>query len=362
MPQRCGRLGKAFWAENTFSMRIFCAVLTIGVLLLCQPATLAQQARDELLTGVQFLKLGDDADALPRWGEQTEHVPERVVLLIHGLDEPGSIWDTLAPALAHAGYSTARFVYPNDGPIAASAELLIEHLTILAEQGVQQVDLVCHSMGGLVARDALTRAGVDRAALPQIQRLIMLGTPNQGSALATARGIAELREQLVRFIDDREQSSLMRFSRDGQGQAGRDLMPGSAYLLELNARELPVDVHITIVAGVAVPVDEKDVKDKIRSSILGKVLGADLSDRITDQVVKLSAGLGDGVVPVDSAQLAGVDDVITVQANHRSMVTHLGTDDLLWGVGIAGLGVAGEPPAIPIVLNRLRQEPTSSGG
>ena len=52
----------------------------------------------------------------------------RVVMLVHGLDEPGGIWDQLAPALVADGHTVVRFEYANDQAIAISAGDLIEAL------------------------------------------------------------------------------------------------------------------------------------------------------------------------------------------------------------------------------------------
>jgi pimeloyl-ACP methyl ester carboxylesterase len=72
----------------------------------------------------------------------------RVVLLVHGLDEPGSIWDELIPELHARGHAVARFDYPNDQPARASADLLLGELRQIRAQGITQIDIVAHSMGG----------------------------------------------------------------------------------------------------------------------------------------------------------------------------------------------------------------------
>ena len=47
------------------------------------------------------------------------------LVLIHGLDEPGDIWDDLAPALTAAGYAVWEYRYPNDQGIDRSADWLV---------------------------------------------------------------------------------------------------------------------------------------------------------------------------------------------------------------------------------------------
>lgn len=84
----------------------------------------------------------------------------------------------------------APFEYPNDGPVADAAGLLARELQALRDSGLERVDVVAHSMGGLVARDALTRKayyagdGTGGRRYPALDRLILIGTPNHGSPLA----------------------------------------------------------------------------------------------------------------------------------------------------------------------------------
>src|SRR5262249_36337508 len=58
--------------------------------------------------------------------------------------------------------------------------------------GADQVDIVAHSMGGLIARRYIARYMA--AGAPNIHQLIMLGTPNMGSITAevVVRGLASL--------------------------------------------------------------------------------------------------------------------------------------------------------------------------
>ncbi|MGH7955760.1 MAG: esterase/lipase family protein, partial [Opitutaceae bacterium] len=57
-------------------------------------------------------------------------------------------------------------------------ELGRELATRMAADPADEITIVAHSMGGLVARAALHE---DAAQLPKLKRLIMLGTPNYGS-------------------------------------------------------------------------------------------------------------------------------------------------------------------------------------
>ncbi len=304
-----------------------------------------------------------DADPGLEWAPivEFESLPEHLVLLVHGLDEPGGIWDDLAPAVASEGFSVARFEYPNDQAIADSADLLAQDLRHLHDRGVRSVDLVCHSMGGLVSRDVLTRkeyydgTTLDVNAYPDVQRFIMLGTPNLGSPWAKYRIVAEVREQVARFweSEDFDLSRLSMFQQDGTGEAGRDLMPGSEFLDDLNARELPEPVVMTCVVGIMVVSERAELgwlNDLIKSS---GIAGEGAQDDVSDTVFDASESLGDGVVPASSAELPGVEDVVRVQGNHRTMVRTLEIQRHFQ----RAIGEEEPPPpaSLAIVLDRLQR-------
>jgi pimeloyl-ACP methyl ester carboxylesterase len=279
----------------------------------------------------------------------------RVVILVHGLDDPGWMWRDLAPALLEAGHAVLRFEYPNDQAVAGSADLLAAHLESLRGRGIERVDLVAHSMGGLVSRDVLTRPahyagdGGGGERFPAVDRLLMLGTPNGGSEFARLRGVAELREQVVRWF--RRSGTLDGGMADGRGEAGADLIPGSPFLRELNGRPAPRHTRYTIIAGRASPVGDEELAafaeqtQRIAESDaapewLAEWLGADNADGPVGLLQAAVDGVGDGVVTLDSATLPGVEDLVIVEANHLTMLTN-------------PLGGDRTPPAIPIVLERL---------
>ncbi len=293
--------------------------------------------------------IGDLADA-------ARH--ERLVLLIHGLDEPGDIWTDLAPALHAEGHAVARFNYPNDQHPAAPAELLaLEMRRLGARLGTREVDLVCHSMGGLIARDLLTRPGLhdpraDGSAMPRVGRLITVGTPNHGSVFAPLRALGEVREHFARWIgsETKDHTAILGFLADGDGAAADALQPGSEYLAELNARPLPQDTEITIVIGRASPLEADDLDPMLESEFARRVLGEERIERLRRQTGRVVGAVGDGVVTVESARLEGVEDTVILDANHRSLLRRM---DLMDKARRLVGADAPDPPAIDVILDRL---------
>ncbi len=290
-------------------------------------------------------------------------MPTNLVLLIHGLDDPGWYWRDMLAALDEENHQVARFEYPNDGPIVEAAELLALSLMDLQDAGVEEINIVAHSMGGLVTREVLTRRvlydgdGTGRAAdglFPAVDRFIMIGTPNHGSKLARLRAVAEMKEQLSRAFSGEGQwlGSLS----DGAGEAAEDLMPGSAFLSRLNRRPLATSTRYTIIAGQMSPIDESSVSS-LTSKARALAEDSDAPDwfkkwiakadkqttAFVDEVVR---GMGDGCVTIDSAQLDGVNDFIVLEANHVSLIVNLLPEQ------------KDVPPAIPVVLDRLADEDT----
>ncbi len=261
------------------------------------------------------------------------------VLLLHGLDEPGGIWDELVPVLDDAGFVVWEFRYPNDQAIDRSTDLLAEHWPHLDPD--HPVMLVGHSMGGLVIRDFVTRWRHPHGQPPEIEGpvvagAILVGTPNHGSEWVRLRMWLELRELLTSAAEQR--FSLFVGLREGTGAAKVDLRPGSAYLASINARRWPEEVPLKLIAGVlAEPTPEMREGIEAIAEEFGR---GELADALQTWWTELGEGLGDGAVPVSSVMLAEAPPPALVNASHRGLLLTLPMTQ-------------GLPPAIPVILETL---------
>jgi triacylglycerol esterase/lipase EstA (alpha/beta hydrolase family) len=144
------------------------------------------------------------------------------VLLVHGYGCNSGYWAHLLPLLDAAGISHAGIdLEPVGGDIDGYVPLVQRRVQeLLAASGAQRVAIVGHSMGGLVARAWLRAHGS-----AQVARIVTLGTPHHGTALANLGPGMNARQ-------------MRRGDADGStadGGAGQ----GSAWLRALAATETP---------------------------------------------------------------------------------------------------------------------------
>ena len=105
------------------------------------------------------------------------------VVLVHGLGEDASIWQTWEALLEEDGIPsyTITFQKSDDrcgAAIAHATELAERIQEIKRETGSERVNIVGHSKGGIDARVYLANGTAE------VENLIMIGTPNAGTPLA----------------------------------------------------------------------------------------------------------------------------------------------------------------------------------
>jgi triacylglycerol lipase len=122
------------------------------------------------------------------------------VLLIHGYGCNSGYWHTMSAALARQNISHyAIDMEPVIGSIDAYVPMIHQAIErICGETGSGKVIIVAHSMGGLAARAYLRDHGGARIA-----RVITLGTPHHGTALARF-GVGVNTKQMLWTVGEQE--------------------------------------------------------------------------------------------------------------------------------------------------------------
>jgi pimeloyl-ACP methyl ester carboxylesterase len=147
------------------------------------------------------------------------------VLLIHGyLATRGSL-ALMERRLTDQGHLVLsyRLGLLHTGDISKSAAFIARKIeSIAAQTGLDRIDVVGHSMGGLVALYYLKRLGGRR----RVRRLVMLGTPVMGTW-----------------------SALLGVAAMPLGRASFQLLPDSQFLRDLADGELPEGVDIVCISG-----------------------------------------------------------------------------------------------------------------
>lgn len=105
------------------------------------------------------------------------------VVLVHGIVDNRAAFTVIRRALQRRGFgrvSTLNYS-PLTADVAAAAERLGRHVERICDQtGYDRVNVIGHSLGGVIARYYVQRRGGDR----RVGTLVTLGSPHQGTSLA----------------------------------------------------------------------------------------------------------------------------------------------------------------------------------
>lgn len=139
------------------------------------------------------------------------------VILVHGYSLNRACWTFLQTYLHTRGWEWVWAINhrPRSSPIPVYAKRLGRAIERLREKtGADQVDLVCHSMGGVVAAYALKEFGY----ASQVRRLVTLGTPWSGTKtyiFGWRREAADMAEnsEVIQSLSDYEGDTVALWSR-----------------------------------------------------------------------------------------------------------------------------------------------------
>lgn len=163
------------------------------------------------------IALGDPFTIAPQLSATSNLNP---VVLIPGYMDSLYLFYFIRKKLEGQGRSVAYMVlFPNVGDITvASAKLQATVAELKTRTGAPKVDLVAHSMGGLISRHYLQ----ERRGLGEIERLVTIATPHHGTIM----------------------------SKMSPTKGAQQMNPGSPFLKALNANdETPGDVKYTSIRG-----------------------------------------------------------------------------------------------------------------
>jgi len=208
----------------------------------------------------------------------------------------------LTLSLRKAGFDAVLLDYDWRRDVATLGKLLAERI---AADGKENVGLIGHSMGGLVARAALMHPAGDRVA-----RLVMLGTPNAGSlgAIQALRGTYSVVRKLAmldlhhdaEYLAGEVFSSFPGLHELLPTQAGIDLFDPAVWPAQGPG---PRAEMLARTAGIARRLAPADARFHL---VIGcNCLTATRVARRDDDFEYEYTLRGDGTVPIALAQLAG---------------------------------------------------------
>ncbi len=252
--------------------------------------------------------------------------PTRPTLcLVHGLNSSSGGFVHMIPQLEEAGYGIVTYDYPFNRRIAESCAGFARDWAEFRRQARDDRPwvIVAHSMGALLARSLVED---DRSWAGNVSSLVLIAPVNHGSHLSRVQTVYQLVNGL-KAINGKNTAKAMLSLSDGLGQAAQDLLPGSAFLASTNARPRRRGVSYHILAGDSGfltregrrQLDERIGLVTRNSGILGQLTRAATSD-LPQLLDELTDGTGDGCVAVERTRLEGVNDHVTIHANHAELI------------------------------------------
>lgn len=193
--------------------------------------------------------------------QKKDAMKQETVVLLHGLWRSKYAMNKLQDALVEDGYKVVNVGYPSyTKSLEKISEKITAEINLHVEAG-EKLSFVTHSLGGIVVRDLLQKPNVW-----DVQRVVMLAPPNQGS-------------EVVQMLD--------------KYKCAWVLGPVSDSLLCDSVKQMPASLP-------------KDIE-------LGVIMGTDSGLTIFNKVL---ADKNDGIVTVEGGKMAGMKEFQTSDNNH----------------------------------------------
>jgi pimeloyl-ACP methyl ester carboxylesterase len=176
------------------------------------------------------------------------------VLFVYGIGGSPQDWRTILEKLDRKKYQLWFYQYPSGFHLDKSANALANSLLLLKQRyGFEHLDVVAHSMGGLVSRGAIQRAAT-LAKTNFVTHFISISTPWGGHELAQ-RGVKYMNYPVPSW---------------------QDMVPGSRYQKEIFSKPLPAGTRYDLIfsykssGGFGLP-NENDGVVSVQSQLVPQV-------------------------------------------------------------------------------------------
>ncbi|KZL49060.1 MULTISPECIES: esterase/lipase family protein [Cyanophyceae] len=172
----------------------------------------------------------------------TKNQQRNSVLLIHGIDDTGAVFNPMASYLRELGSSVHTLdLVPNNGAVGLDilAQQIADYVvnTFAPEEAI---DLVGFSMGGIVSRYYVQRLG----GINRVQRFITISSPHHGTVTAYASqryGCLQMRRN-SEFIQDLNSDAVML----GQLNFTSIWTPYDLMIVPANSSQMPLGKEVVV--------------------------------------------------------------------------------------------------------------------